>query len=82
MNAITITITVSLPEGATATVSGPPPAAAAPSAQLSSIESGSDWVCPEHGGARVVPAGVSKKTGKAYPAFRVCVRPECDQKEG
>lgn len=82
MNAITITITVSLPEGATATVSGPPPAAAvAPSAQLASLESGSDWVCPTHGGSRVVPAGVSKRTGKPYPAFKVCVRQDCDQKE-
>lgn len=77
MNAITITITVSLPDGATATVSNGHPAPA----PYTSLESESDWVCPEHGGARVVPAGTSKKTGKPYPAFRVCVRQDCDQKE-
>jgi len=27
---------------------------------------------------KVVPAGVSKRTGKPYPAFEVC--PECDEK--
>ena len=38
----------------------------------------SGWTCPTHGLVKVVPAGVSKRTGKAYPAFEVC--PECDQK--
>lgn len=31
-----------------------------------------EWVCPIHGTAHWVPAGVSKKTGKPYPAFRSC----------
>ena len=45
----------------------------APSATASS-----GWTCPTHGLVKVVPAGVSKRTGKSYPAFEVC--PECDQK--
>lgn len=78
MSTVTITVTIDVPEGAalhvgqSASTNGPP---------LTAIESESGWVCPEHGGARVVPAGVSKKTGKPYSAFRVCVRQECEQKE-
>lgn len=33
---------------------------------------GTEWVCKVHGTAKWVPAGVSKKTGKPYPAFRTC----------
>lgn len=78
MSTVTITVTIDVPEGAAlhlgqaASTNGPP---------LTAIESEPGWVCPEHGGARVVPAGVSKKTGKPYSAFRVCVRQECEQKE-
>lgn len=38
------------------------------------------WQCPIHHGSKVVPAGVSKKTGKPYQAFVVCSEPGCDQK--
>jgi hypothetical protein len=31
----------------------------------------SGWTCPSHGTVKVVPAGVSKRTGKSYPAFEV-----------
>jgi hypothetical protein len=30
------------------------------------------WVCPEHGGVKVVPAGVSAATNKPYAAFKAC----------
>lgn len=36
-----------------------------------------NWKCPVHGGAKVVPAGVSTKTGKAYSAFRACPQYGC-----
>jgi hypothetical protein len=37
--------------------------------------------CPiHHTPWKVVPAGISKKTGKAYDAFRACSTPGCDQR--
>lgn len=33
--------------------------------------------CPKHGTMRSIPAGVSKKTGKPYPAFYVCTEESC-----
>ena len=39
------------------------------------------WRCPVHGGAKLVPAGVSKKTGKAYGAFAACPVQDCPEKE-
>lgn len=38
------------------------------------------WVCPIHGEVKVVPAGVSQRTGKAYNAFLACPIQGCDQK--
>lgn len=38
------------------------------------------WVCPDHGEVKVVPAGVSQRTGKAYPAFYACPTSGCSQK--
>lgn len=40
----------------------------------------SGWVCPVHETVKVVPAGVSKRTGKPYPAFEACPERGCDQK--
>ena len=38
-------------------------------------------VCPIHGTPwKVVPAGISKKTGKAYDSFRACSTAGCDQR--
>lgn len=38
-------------------------------------------VCPTHGTPwKIVPAGVSKKTGKPYESFRACSTPGCDQR--
>lgn len=35
--------------------------------------------CPKcQSDTKVVPAGVSKKSGKAYPAFTTCTNRECD----
>jgi hypothetical protein len=39
------------------------------------------WLCPIHEDARVVPAGISKKTGKPYGAFRACPVAGCSEKE-
>jgi hypothetical protein len=38
------------------------------------------WVCPIHQVVKTVPAGVSRKTGKPYPAFLVCPVDGCPQK--
>jgi MoxR-like ATPase len=35
-------------------------------------EADSGWVCPTHGTSKIVPAGVSKVTGKPYASFRAC----------
>lgn len=41
-----------------------------------------EWVCPVHGTSKVVPAGVSKKTGKPYNAFTACGEQGCNEKPG
>jgi hypothetical protein len=41
---------------------------------------GSEWRCPQHGTSRVVPAGISARTGQSYNAFLVCGERGCDQK--
>ena len=38
------------------------------------------WQCPIHHGSKVVPAGVSKKSGRPYQAFVACSEQNCDQK--
>lgn len=42
----------------------------------------SSWRCPVHGTSRTVPAGVSKRTGRAFDAFVVCDQQGCDMKPG
>lgn len=44
------------------------------------IPGSSDWVCPEHGTVKTVPAGVSSKTGKPYEAFQACTEYGCNEK--
>ena len=38
------------------------------------------WQCPVHHGSKVVPAGVSRKTGKPYSEFVACSEPGCNEK--
>ena len=38
------------------------------------------WLCPVHGVSKVVPAGISKRTGQAYQAFIACSSPGCNEK--
>ena len=38
------------------------------------------WVCPVHGGRKVVPAGVSARTGQPYNAFVACAERGCNEK--
>ena len=58
--------------------SGPALAALPPVRTPQAVQSD---VCPIHGTPwKVVPAGVSKKTGKAYDAFRACSTQGCDQR--
>ena len=40
----------------------------------------SPWACPLHNSVKLVPAGVSQRTGRAYRAFYACDVPGCDQK--
>jgi hypothetical protein len=40
----------------------------------------SDWQCPIHHSYKVVPAGISTRTGKPYPAFVVCGERGCEEK--
>lgn len=39
------------------------------------------WVCPIHGKYRVVPAGVSQRTGKPFNAFKACPERGCEHTE-
>jgi hypothetical protein len=42
---------------------------------------GTNGLCPMHGEPwKVVPAGISKKSGKPYAEFRACPEPGCDQR--
>lgn len=38
------------------------------------------WTCPTHGTQKVIPAGVSSKTGKPYDAFVACGERGCNEK--
>jgi hypothetical protein len=38
------------------------------------------WTCPVHHGNKIVPAGVSSRTGRRYDAFVACSEPGCDEK--
>jgi hypothetical protein len=41
----------------------------------------SPWACPVHGtAAKLVPAGISRSSGRPYNAFMVCSTPFCDQR--
>lgn len=39
-----------------------------------------EWLCPIHGISKVVPAGISKRTGRPYAAFYACDVSGCTQK--
>ena len=41
---------------------------------------GAAWLCPLHNDTKIVPGGVSQRTGRAYNAFYACPVPGCDQK--
>jgi hypothetical protein len=56
-----------------------PPLASLPPVQTTAAPQGG--VCPIHNVPwKVVPAGVSKKTGKPYDAFQACSVSGCDQR--
>jgi hypothetical protein len=38
------------------------------------------WFCPVHRQSKIVPAGVSSKTGKPYSAFWACPEKGCDER--
>ena len=61
-----------------------PPALPSLSAPLSVPQAGPfppiGWRCPVHGGSKVVPAGVSAKTGMPYQAFVACPERGCNEK--
>lgn len=56
---------------------GAPQRPAPPSAHAPVV---SDWSCPVHHTYRVVPAGVSKSTGKPYSSFVTCSERGCNEK--
>lgn len=41
-----------------------------------------EWRCPQHGSSRIVPAGISSRTGQPFQAFTVCGERTCDIKPG
>jgi hypothetical protein len=86
MNRITITIHVDLPDGVVPSVDyGEPPLPEAPLPDMPALAAqtfaGELAGCPVHHVPwKTVPAGVSKKTGKAYEAFQACPEMGCNQK--
>jgi hypothetical protein len=62
-------------------VASTPTLAALPPVQGVPVAQSTADVCPIHNTPwKVVPAGVSKKTGNAYQAFRACSTQGCDQR--
>ena len=60
-----------------------PRAMAAPSGPFPPIGGGqppAPWVCPVHHSWKMVPAGFSQRTGKAYDAFIACPASGCNEK--
>lgn len=67
------TASVQRPTAPGGTLAALPPVQAVPQGQAD--------VCPIHNAPwKTVPAGVSKKTGKEYSAFRACSVAGCDQR--
>lgn len=50
-------------------------------AEAAGVASQLSWVCPVHQQVKVVPAGVSAKTGKPYASFKACPVPACGHTE-
>ena len=90
-----ITIRIEIPEGIDVRIGGgppedeplPPPGWATPDEPEPSFRTiaagrnGSSAGCPVHRVPwRSVPAGISKKTGRAYQAFLACGVPGCDER--
>ena len=44
------------------------------------IHTPAPWQCPVHHTVKVVPAGISKRTGASYDAFLSCTERDCQQK--
>lgn len=55
-------------------------AAVAKAAQSSGYHTDGTWTCPIHQRGKIVPAGVSKRTGKPYNAFWACSEAGCNEK--
>lgn len=49
-------------------------------AQVQDVGQQPQWACPIHDDMKIVPAGISKRTGKAYSAFYACPVGGCDEK--
>jgi hypothetical protein len=85
MGRVSITIHIDYPDGAVATVTPSPVATAADPMDeapwplgLNPEPSGR---CPVHHTPwKIVPAGISKKTGKPYEAFQACSEAGCNEK--
>ena len=78
---LTLTTIDSLTGGRSAPVAaaGAPPLAALP--PVNPMSDATFDGCPTHHQPwKVVPAGVSKKTGRAYDAFKACPVAGCDQR--
>jgi hypothetical protein len=55
-------------------------AAVASSILATNVPPAAPWRCPVPGSGKLVPAGVSKKSGKPYGAFLACTDRDCAEK--
>lgn len=62
----------------TAAPAAPPKAQVWPTGPISDAPPA--WSCPDHGPGRLIPAGISQRTGKPYKAFWTCVERDCPNK--
>ena len=63
------TLVAAVSPGTASTTASVPAAAASTAA--------GHWFCPVHGRSRIVPAGVSQRTGQPYAAFWACPERDC-----
>lgn len=82
MSEITITLRITLPEGATVNVVPPRTVSGGASVPGPSARPAVDQgVCPDgHGPWHFVPAGVSKASGKSFTSFWGCTERNCKRR--
>jgi predicted RNA-binding Zn-ribbon protein involved in translation (DUF1610 family) len=63
-----------------AVVASRPPTTTSAPAFVPPLATGTPWTCPTHRQSKIVPAGISKKSGRPYGSFAACPVEGCGEK--